>query len=116
MITIEEIYTRWSGAVESKKLMALLPLLEYGYHAVLEQSKDTPLDQADFSALIEYALGWPVGGSWSLLAIEWLECGFPMNQEISESLLSNSGNKKKFSQNERHRSQKLVSKFNTASL
>lgn len=115
MITVEEICTRWSGAVESKKLMALLPLLEYGYPIALEHSKDTPLEQANFSALIEYALNWPIGGGWSLLAIEWLECGFPMNSEISESLLLNSNNKKKFSQNERHRSQKLVSKFNKAS-
>ncbi|WP_283172913.1 hypothetical protein [Parathalassolituus penaei] len=111
MVTIEEICTRWCGAVESKKLMALLPLLEHGYPAALEQSKDTPLEQVNFSALIEYALGWPTGGGWSLRAVEWLECGFPMTPAISELLISNSRNSKKCSQNERHRSQRLVSEF-----
>lgn len=115
MIEIEELYKRWNDASESKKLMSLLPLLEYGYPkgAVLLQN-NTSLNQSSLEALIEYALNWPTGGGWSLLAIEWLEHEFPMNESISDFLLSNSKNKKKYSQNERHRAQKLVSKFNKA--
>lgn len=113
MIEIEELYRRWNNANESKKYMVLLPLLEYGYPkgALLLYNK-TILGQAQLEKLISYALNWPTGGGWSMLAIEWLENGFPMNEEMSEILFLNSQNKKKYSQNERHRAQKLVSKFN----
>ena len=113
MIEIEELYRRWNNANESQKYMVLLPLLEYGYPkgALLLYNK-TILGQAQLEKLIEYSLNWVSGGSWSLLAIEWIEHGFPMNEKMSEILLLNSKNKKKHSQNERHRAQKLVSKFN----
>jgi len=40
--------------------------------AALEHIKDTPLEQANFSALVKYALNWYVGGSWSLLGQLWI--------------------------------------------
>jgi hypothetical protein len=112
MVEIEELYNRWSNAEESRKLMSLLPLLEYGYPEGSDLLlNNTTLGQNNLVALIEYALNWPTSGGWSLLAIEWLENGFPMNTEIAESLLANSKDKK-YSQNERHRAQKMASKFN----
>ncbi|HPQ86591.1 MAG TPA: hypothetical protein PK055_02915 [Gammaproteobacteria bacterium] len=112
MIEIEELHNRWSNAEESRKLMALLPLLEHGYPNGSELLiNNTSLEQANLESLIEYALNWPTSGGWSLLAIEWLENGFPINAAMAESLLANSKDKK-YSQNERHRAQKLVSKFN----
>jgi hypothetical protein len=114
MIEIEELYRRWNNGNESQKYMVLLPLLEYGYPkgALLLYNKII-LGQAQLEKLIEYALNWPTGGGWSILAIEWLENGFPMNEEMSEILLLNSQNKKKYSQNERHRAQKVISKFDS---
>ena len=112
MVEIEELYNRWSNAEESRKLMALLPLLEYGYPNGSELLNDnTSFEQANLDSLIEYALNWPASGGWSLLAIEWLENGFPINTAIADSLLANSEDKK-YSQSERHRAQKLVSEFN----
>ena len=112
MVEIEELYRRWNDASESQKLMSLLPLLEYGYPRGLELLRDhTPLSQSTSEELIEYALSWPTGGGWSLLAIEWLESGFPVSKSIAELLLANSQNKSRYSQNERHRAQKLVSMF-----
>lgn len=115
MIEIEELYKRWNDASESKRFISLLPLLEYGYAkgAALLQD-NTPLDQSTMEALIEYALSWPVGGGWSLLAIEWLENGFPMNESIADLLLFNSKDKTRYSQDERHRAQKLLSMFSNS--
>lgn len=113
MIEVEELYNRWSDAEEGRKLMALLPRLEYGHPTGSELLKKyTSFDQSNLASLIEYALKWPTGGGWSLLAIEWLENGFPINSAMADALLENSKIKKKYSQNERHRAQKLVSKYN----
>ena len=115
MIKIEELYRRWNDANECKKYMVLLPLLEYRYPKGAEfLYNKTILGHIQLEKLIEYALDWPTGGGWSMLAVEWLENGFPMNEKISETLLLNSQNKKKYSQNERHRAQKMVSIFNKA--
>lgn len=112
MIEIEELHDRWSNAEESRKLMSLLPLLEYSYPNGSELLvKKNFLEQANLESLIKYALNWPTSGGWSLLAIEWLENGFPINSALARSLLAYSKNKK-YSQNERQRAQKLVSKFN----
>lgn len=112
MIEIEELYNRWSNAEESRKLMALLPLLEYGYLNGSELlNNNASLETVNLDSLIEYALNWPTSGGWSLLAIEWLENGFPISAAMADSLMANSKDKK-YSQNERHRAQKLVSKFN----
>ena len=112
LIEIAELYHRWSTAPEEKKKMSLLPLLEYGYPRGAELIRShghLPADE--LVHLIEFALQWPTGGGWSLLAVEWMEKGFPLNDRICELLLKNSQNKQKYKQNERHRVFRLAKRW-----
>ena len=90
-IPIKELDARWS---ESKRVISLLPLLEYSLHEVkCAISDDFTITENDLSLMIEYSLTFE-SRHWALSAMGWMEQGFKINSSICEKLLAISKNKK----------------------
>ena len=90
LIPIEELDSRWK---QSKKLIALLPLLEYPYPEVLlEIESSDSIYQDTLADMMEYSLNFPTR-HWALSAVKWIESGFTINIAIYSKLVAISKDK-----------------------
>ena len=94
--------------------MPLLPMLVWSHSEMLNLIK-TKLQEAHlveafpFDLLIQRALTW--GDSyWPLLAVQWLENGYPHSESILVDL-KHIPEDKRYSQNLRHRVKHLIKKY-----
>ena len=95
---------------EHKNLIVLLPILEFEYPDVLEViPRNSIVTPILLTNLVEYSLSCP-SRYWTLLAVKWLENGFPINMTICNRLEDISLNEVD-SQQLRHRAVNLTNKW-----
>ncbi|BFM13531.1 hypothetical protein R50072_36840 [Simiduia litorea] len=100
MKDIAELNSLW---LEHQNLMVLLPVLEHEYPAVIGEVKNAgALSENLLADVVEYSLRFP-SRHWALLAVTWIENGFPLTSSICEQLLAISKDKTD-SQKLRHKS------------
>ncbi|RRW40379.1 hypothetical protein EGJ52_21560 [Pseudomonas luteola] len=99
--------------VAHKSHMALLPILEYSYPAVLDELPEHGvITERLLAEVIDYSLAFPTR-HWAWLAASWMESGFPISQEICDKLLAVSANKAE-AQKLRHRCFALARRWQRA--
>lgn len=111
---------RFLPFVTPSSCMPLLPMLERSHSAIVNliQAKLCEAGQADnliatfpFDLLIQRALTWE-DSYWPLLAVQWLEAGYPMSDRFVIDL-KQIVEDKHYSQNLRHRAQHLIKPHTT---
>lgn len=100
-------------------LTPLLPLLELPFSEAYEivrsgvecaNLEEKALETFPFEGIVACAITWETEG-WLMGVMDWLEQGYPLTERLASLLRAIPNNKKKYSQQVRHRAFSLVKKW-----
>jgi hypothetical protein len=100
----------WAKVCEGQTCVPLLPLLEHPYSVVAGELAErlaaagfprAEVERVSLRRLVVFALIAPIGTTWGVHAVSWIEAGFPIDDEVAAAL-EQLAHDKRFQQGVRH--------------